>query len=141
MGIDPSADRAVYRQLADIVRAQIRDGDPPPGSTLPSAKTYAQRYGIGIDAAREALALLQSEGLIVIVPRVGSYVRPLADEAAVTIDGDACVRARMPSPEERRELGVPHGVPVLVVRRRGKKPDEVLAADRTVLTFGSRRTS
>ena len=132
--IDPSAERAVYRQLADIIRSNIRSGKLAPGATLPSAKTYAQQYGIGIDAVRDALALLQSEGLIVTVPRVGSHVRPDVAEVALTLGPGARIRARMPSPEERRELQLSQGIPVLVVSQPGK-PDELAAADRTVLVI------
>ncbi|WP_433500578.1 hypothetical protein ACQP1K_09935 [Sphaerimonospora sp. CA-214678] len=40
----------------------------------------------------------------------------------------------MPSPEERRALGVPEGVPILIVRDP-EGPESRLRADRNVIVF------
>jgi GntR family transcriptional regulator len=50
------------------------------------------------------------------------------------VPADAEISARMPTEQERRELGLSEGVPVLVVSREGAD-DEVLPADRYVVRY------
>ncbi len=57
--IDPSGDRAVYKQIAD----QLRGGDQPrerlgPGDQLPSEAQLMAHYGVARMTARNALRLL-----------------------------------------------------------------------------------
>ncbi|WP_326646010.1 GntR family transcriptional regulator [Streptosporangium sp. NBC_01755] len=127
--INPEADRPVYKQLADLVRSQIARGALEPGQRVPAEKDYVDRYGISRDSVRRAMATLRSEGLIITTAR-GSRVRPEQPRQSVIIGPADRVTARMPSPEERLQLGVKEGVPVLVVEREGEKP-RLLAADRT----------
>lgn len=61
-----SAKQQVYRLLkADIVRGVFDMGERLNESQL------AQRYGVGKTPVREALGVLQQEGLVEVVPRVG----------------------------------------------------------------------
>ena len=53
--IDPSADRAVFRQLADLLRDQIQSGELAPGEPLPSELRLAQEYGISRTTVRQAM--------------------------------------------------------------------------------------
>lgn len=64
MGLDRRADRALYRQLADLLRAQIEGGDLAPGHELPSETALADQYQVGRDTVRDALWQLRAEGLI-----------------------------------------------------------------------------
>nr|WP_055509975.1 GntR family transcriptional regulator [Nonomuraea pusilla] len=132
--IDFGSDRPVHRQLADIIRADIAAGRLKPGQALPSETRLMQQYELGRVAVRQALGVLRSEGLIVTVKREGSYVRPQLPVERVVVDGPAEVTARMPSPEERKELDIPEGVPVFVVSKP-KKRGRILPADRTILVW------
>lgn len=69
-----SSDPVYLRVVADI-RRQIVDGSLSPGAPIPSRAQLTRKYGVGETAARHALRVLASEGLI--VGRVGSghYVR------------------------------------------------------------------
>lgn len=58
-------------------------------------------------------------------------VREAAPLSTVPLTGPARARARMPTPEERRDLRLDEGVPVLVVDRAGEL--RVLSADRMEL--------
>ncbi|TYC06497.1 winged helix-turn-helix transcriptional regulator [Micromonospora sp. WP24] len=127
--IDPSADRAVFRQLADLLRDRITSGDLAPGASLPSELRLAQEHGLSRTSVRQAVALLRAEGLVIVEPPRGTFVR--ADEPTETVSllkGDTA-SARMPTPAERRELEIGEGIPVIVIfRADGSR--EVYAADR-----------
>jgi len=67
-------DPVYLRVLADL-RAQIRDGVLPPGARVPSRNAIIARYGVGETAAKHALQVLATEGLIEARAGSGSYVR------------------------------------------------------------------
>jgi GntR family transcriptional regulator len=129
--IDPDSYVPAYQQIATDLRDQIRSGALAPGQQLPAEDRLADEYGVAKDTVRDALQILRSEGLIRTVRRRASYVREPAELSAVPLAGPARVRARMPTPEERRELRLDEGVPVLVVDRAGQL--EVLPGDRVEL--------
>jgi hypothetical protein len=54
--IDHSADRPVYKQLADLVRTQIQNGEFGPGQRLPAQKDYMQEHGLARDTVERAMA-------------------------------------------------------------------------------------
>ncbi|WP_265523005.1 GntR family transcriptional regulator [Oerskovia flava] len=64
-----------YRELAGILREGIHRGDYPPGSTLPKQADLARDYAVNIKTVRNAVALLESEGLVTPVRRRGTVVR------------------------------------------------------------------
>ena len=73
--IDPASDRAVYRQIADHLRAAIGQGRLSEGDQLPSEAQLVTHYGVTRATARNALRLLQDEGLITAEHGRGVYVR------------------------------------------------------------------
>ena len=130
MTVDPGADRAVYKQLADLIRNQIKSGELPPGRRLPAQKDYMQEHGISRDSVDRAMHVLRNEGLV-ITDRRGSYVRNRAELIAVRIERGR-ISARMPSEPERRDLGLAEGVPLLVVESADGL-EQVHPADRTII--------
>lgn len=131
--IDPRAERAVYRQLADVLRESITSGQVRPGGLLPSSKMLEQTHGLSRETVRRALAVLRSEGLVVTEAGYGTRVAEPVDREQVRVPRGSEVISRPATPDERRELDVVEGGHVLVVsvggRVRGTYP-----ADRTVLT-------
>ncbi|SEL66018.1 GntR family transcriptional regulator [Nonomuraea pusilla] len=69
----------VYLRVVEDIRRQIIDGALPPGAPIPSRAQLTRKYQVGETAARHALRVLASEGLI--IGRVGSghYVRERPD--------------------------------------------------------------
>ncbi|WP_220040052.1 GntR family transcriptional regulator [Nonomuraea aridisoli] len=130
----------MHRQLADIIRADITAGRLKPGQALPSETRLMQQYELGRVAVRQALGVLRSEGLIVTVKREGSYVRPQVPAERVAVQRSAEITARMPSPEERKELDIPEGVPVFVINQPRKR-NRILPADRTILIWDDDESS
>lgn len=113
--IDPSADRAVFRQLADLIRAQIESGELAPGEPLPSELRLAQEYGISRTTVRQAIGQLRTEGLVTVDRPRGTFVRVPEEAELLTLGRGERVGARMPTDAERRAHRLGEGVPVLVV--------------------------
>lgn len=67
--------RLPSRRIADDLRRSIVGGDLPSGGRLPSERELAARYGTARNTAREAISLLQAEGLVVAQHGRGVYVR------------------------------------------------------------------
>lgn len=133
--INPAAREPLYLQLADILRARITAGEIAPGARMPSEPSLVQQYELGRTTVRHAIAVLRAEGLVISVRGRGTKVREVAAHTVTRIPEDAEVSARMPTESERRRLGLPEGVPVLVISRPCAA-DEVLPADRHVIRYG-----
>lgn len=73
--LDPTSDRPLSAQLADILREEILDGTRRPGSKLPSESGFQDEYSLSRTPIREALRILQAEGLVISRKAHGSYVR------------------------------------------------------------------
>jgi DNA-binding GntR family transcriptional regulator len=131
--IDPRADRPVYKQLADILPHRIASGSFIQGEMLPSAATLAETYVVGTDTVRRALAVIRLEGLIDTVPKLGSFVRVQPKSEVIRVRRGR-VTARMPVRDERRDLGISEGIPLLVVETGDRT--EVLPADRAIIEIG-----
>lgn len=118
--IDFGSDRPVHKQLADLIRADIKAGRLKPGDPIPSEARLRQQYELGQMAVRQALRVLRGEGLIVTTKGRGSEVAGGPREPYPVEPGSTIV-LRMPSPDERAQLGgVPEGVPVAEIRPPGK---------------------
>jgi GntR family transcriptional regulator len=73
--IDPTSDRAVYRQIADHLRASVVRGRLREGDQVPSETQLMEHYGVARMTVRNALRVLQDEGLITAEHGRGVYVR------------------------------------------------------------------
>ncbi|MFI1101828.1 GntR family transcriptional regulator [Streptomyces melanogenes] len=108
---------ALYERIADA----IHDGTYPPGSTLPSEPRLAGELGVSRPALREALLLLQEDGLLTVRRGVGRTVndrpprrgfeqlQPL--EELLGTGGPVRVRALLRSVEEPTDFTTQHLLP------------------------------
>ena len=64
-----------YKQVADDLRAGIKDGRLKVGSQLPSIADLMHKYEVSITVIRMALSELRSEGLLDSHQGKGSFVR------------------------------------------------------------------
>jgi GntR family transcriptional regulator len=64
-----------YRELAGELRQAIVNGTYPPDSTLPKQNEIAEHYRVNIKTVRQAIRLLEAEGLVTPVRRRGTVVR------------------------------------------------------------------
>jgi GntR family transcriptional regulator len=65
-----------YRELASSLRDAVQRGMYEPGSTLPRQEEIAAKYDVNIKTVRQAVRLLEAEGLVTPVRRRGTVVRP-----------------------------------------------------------------
>ena len=68
--------QAIYQQLADILAAQLLDGDPPEGQAMPSVRALAGRYLLNPLTVNRALQALGDEGLLENRRGLGLFVVP-----------------------------------------------------------------
>ncbi len=67
--------RPPSRRIADDLRAAIQAGDLAAGARLPSERELARQYSTARNTAREALGILQGEGLVIAQHGRGVFVR------------------------------------------------------------------
>lgn len=140
----------VYLRVLEDLRERIRGGLLPPGARIPSRNAIIARYGVGETAAKHALQVLATEGLIEARTGSGSYVRKLPpagyldhdrlqhpgspfglDEAAQ----DRAAPARRLSWEHQTTRLIP---PPHIARRLGLEPGaEAVISTRYLLTADS----
>lgn len=78
--IDHDGMEPPYRQLVGILKARIERGDWAPGRPIPSVKQLRQEYGLARNTVQKSISLLVDEGLVVVVPQRGTYVKPTQDD-------------------------------------------------------------
>ncbi len=78
MPIDRHSFLPLYYQLAQMLRGQIKHGDLPAGKDLPSERDLMKDYSLSRNTVRQALAQLESEGLIVRTQGSGTRVTTLS---------------------------------------------------------------
>lgn len=64
-----------YVNLAHVMRLRIRTGEYQPGDRLPSIEQLAKQFDVAVVTARQALILLEQEGLIKRKQGVGTFVQ------------------------------------------------------------------
>jgi GntR family transcriptional regulator len=78
--------RADHRQVADLMRTAIEQGEYAPGERLPSEPELAAKYGVQRPTINRAMLLLRGEGLVKVDRGRGSYVTqiPVIRRNAIT---------------------------------------------------------
>src|SRR3982751_6636467 len=73
------APRALYEEVAELLRQRIFKRELEPGSWIDEMK-IAEEFGISRTPLREALKVLAAEGLITMKVRRGAYVTEVSDK-------------------------------------------------------------
>lgn len=82
--LDRSGARPLWRQIEEVLRAEIRSGALAPGTRLPSARTLAADLAVSRITVDRAYLALTADGLLVAHPGSGTFVarhtyRPASD--------------------------------------------------------------
>lgn len=97
----------IYQQLADILAAQLLDGEPGEGAAMPSVRTLAGRYLLNPLTVNRALQALGDEGLLDNRRGLGLYVAPGARERLRAAERERFLQTEWPRLRERlRRLGI-----------------------------------
>ncbi|MDP1901987.1 MAG: GntR family transcriptional regulator [Rubrivivax sp.] len=97
----------IYQQLADLLAAQLLDGEPPEGSAMPSVRGLAGLYLLNPLTVNRALQALGDEGLLESRRGLGLYVRPGARERLKAAERQRFMETEWPRLRERlRRLGI-----------------------------------
>lgn len=110
------APRALYEEVAELLRQRIFRRELEPGSWIDELK-IAEEYGISRTPLREALKVLATEGLVTMKVRRGAYVTEVSDKDLADVyhllsllESDAAgVVAERATDEQLRELQALHG--------------------------------
>src|SRR3954468_4991695 len=109
------APRALYEEVAELLRQRIFRRELEPGSWIDEVK-LAQEYGISRTPLREALKVLAAEGLVTMKGGRGAYVTEVSERdlaevyhllALLESDAAAVVAERASGPE-MKELQALH---------------------------------
>jgi DNA-binding GntR family transcriptional regulator len=103
--------RALYQDVAELLRQRIFNRELAPGSWIDELK-LAEEYGISRTPLREALKVLATEGLVTMKVRRGAYVTEVSDtdladvyHLLALLESDAAaVVARKASDAQLKEL-------------------------------------
>jgi DNA-binding GntR family transcriptional regulator len=109
------APRALYEEVAELLRQRIFRRELEPGSWIDELK-LAEEYGISRTPLREALKVLAAEGLVTMKVRRGAYVTEVSDQDLSEVyhllsllESDAAaVVAERATPAQRKELQALH---------------------------------
>lgn len=113
--INPQGGGPTFQRIAADLRTSITSGRIRPGQLLPSETRLSQQYGVSRLTARAAVNVLRAEGLAELVTGRGVVVREPVERQDLTLPAGSAVVARMPTAEERAELDIAEGVPLLSV--------------------------
>ncbi len=121
-----------YAQLANILRTGISRGEYSPGERLPAESALAKNHGVSAMTARQAVSVLEEEGLVRRIQGKGTFVRKVrvttssfdleALQAVFTDKENIAVRivnaAVKKTPGiEKEMLNLPPEAPVILVER------------------------
>ena len=97
----------IYQQLADILAAQLLDGDPAEGQAMPSVRVLATRYRVNPLTVNRALQALGDAGLLENKRGMGLFVTAGAHERLRAAERERFLQAEWPRLRERlRRLGI-----------------------------------
>jgi GntR family transcriptional regulator len=120
--LDPDCAVPLYFQLGAALRERLLTGDWAPGSRFPTEREISESYGVSRTVIRGAMALLVSDGLVVMRRGAGAYVaRPRREVRPLGL-----VKALLARPE---------GMTINVKTARSERPKEGVAR---LLELGSR---
>src|SRR4051794_37323982 len=98
-----------YRQIGQDLASRIGRGEFKPGTPLPSQALLSREYGVTLMTLRQALSVLETDGMIAQLPGRGTFVTPVP-----TLD----LRSLSSLAEDLQQQGVELATVVLSCRQR-----------------------
>jgi GntR family transcriptional regulator len=91
----------IYQQLADLLAAQLLDGEPPEGQAMPSVRALAARHLLNPLTVNRALQALGDAGLLENRRGLGLFVTAGARERLKAAERRRFLEAEWPRLRER----------------------------------------
>lgn len=150
--LDEASPTPLYLQLAELIRAQIKDGEIRTGDALPSERELSDAIGISRVTVRKSLDVLLREGLLSRRHGSGTYIAPRIEQPAALLAGFSAEMANrglaagsvwiekatgLPTPDEAMALALSLDQPVHRLMRVRTADDEPLAIERAVIPASS----
>lgn len=85
--MEPITRIPIVRQVEDRVRQMIESENYMPGAKLPAETELSRRLGVSRGTVREALRLLQAQGIVDIKPGRGAFVADESSESPMDVVG------------------------------------------------------
>jgi GntR family transcriptional regulator, transcriptional repressor for pyruvate dehydrogenase complex len=120
--------RSLAIDLVDSLGARIRQGDPAPGSKLPTEGQIMTEYGVSRTVVREALSRLQAAGMVQTRHGIGTFVVGPGDGAPFFIGAQQLETLRDVVAVLELRIGVESEAASLAAQRRSKQNLEVMRA-------------
>lgn len=83
----------VYQLIFEKIRDSIFNGDLKPGEKLPPERILAKRFQVSRTTIREALRVLELQGIIEIRSHEGSFIRPVETQTLIDDMASAIIKA------------------------------------------------
>ncbi|MFI7044046.1 GntR family transcriptional regulator [Streptosporangium sandarakinum] len=71
----------VWKQVADVIRQRIKDGQYRPRTPIPSEIRLAEELGVAKGTIRKAVAHLREAGVLYTLPQKGTFVSAPGSQA------------------------------------------------------------
>lgn len=75
LSLDRKSGKLISTQIADFYRSNITSGELKPGERLPTTQEFVRAFNVGSHTVRQAMSILEKEGLVESSPRKGTFVR------------------------------------------------------------------
>ncbi|WP_413733567.1 GntR family transcriptional regulator [Sodalis sp. RH21] len=142
----PISRRTLHSEIADFIRDMIVRGELEPGSRIPE-KDLCTRFDISRTPLREALKVLATEGMIILLPQRGARVAALTHEELyeifpiiASLEGLACELAcQHITTDELAAIEQLHAEMLLAYQRQDKLDYARLNRDIHLALFGAAR--
>lgn len=86
-------DAPPYARIVEAIRGRIEAGELPPGARVPSTRQIVAEWGVAMATASKVLAALRQEGLVRVLPGVGTVVGEVSGEPEPELGRAGIVRA------------------------------------------------
>lgn len=138
MALNRLSGRALYRQVADELRARIEGPDAylTPGDELPAEGDLQDEFEVGSQTIKKALLILVHEEVIVSERGQLHKVADRPEPTEVLVGPDAVVTGRIARPQDAEKHRVLEGSYVLVVVEGNR--ERLYPARSTVIRFRKR---
>jgi len=103
LSLDRKSGKLISTQIADFYRSRITSKELKPGDRLPTTQEFVKTFNVGSHTVRQAMSILEKEGLVESSPRRGTFVRDYENEDFPS--GSSPVRMPRLHPKDHTQAG------------------------------------